>query len=184
MPRSKGVSPATRTDKPTELNAQTGKSVTAGSPQKPPARDNRSPDHRSSVIPNDFACHIKDKIHKRIYDELKAIDHGQFSFSAAYLLRAMIELTTKAYCKKHGIPTTNQELHILVGKSADHLQGAGVPAKEVKVLRVMANNRDVGYSPESLGASIHGGTVPTKVELARYWDSMENGIKHLLEGAG
>lgn len=174
-----GFTPTTRGAVDVRLHPDTGKidPLPGGKKQQ---RDNRSPDKRSNIIPSDFQCHIKDPVHKRIYDELKSIDALEFAFSATYLLRAFIELTTRAYLKRHK-QSTKSELHILIGNAADHLQSAGVPAKELKALRIMAKERDSAYSPESLGASVHGSITPTRVELNRYWDNMAGGLRHMLD---
>ena len=74
-----------------------------------------------TIIPNEFQCHIKDAVHKRLYDELKSIDASDFAFSGAYLLRAFIEQTTRAYSKKHKLALKG-ELHVLLGAAANHLQ--------------------------------------------------------------
>ena len=175
-----GYTPTTRGVADARLHPDTGKIDSQPGTGQKQKRDNRSPDKRPTIIPSDFQCHIKDPVHKRIYDELKMINAQDFAFSGAYLLRAFIELTTRAYLKKHKQPL-KAELHVLIGNAADHLQGAGVPAKELKALRIMAKERDSAYSPESLGASVHGSITPTRVELNRYWDNMAGGLHHMLE---
>lgn len=175
-----GYSPTTHAEVDARLHPDTGKMDQPNSNSDKQKRDNRSPDKRPTIIPSDFQCHIKDPVHKRIYDELKAIDAMEFAFAAAYLLRAFIELTTRAYLKKHR-QSLKAELHVLLGHAADHLQGAGVPAKELKALRIMAGERDSAYSPESLGASVHGSINPTRVELNRYWDNMAGCLRHMLD---
>ena len=144
--------------------------------------ENRSPDKRKNVIPHEFRCVIKDRIHKRIYDELKRIDAEEHPFASAYLLRAFIEITTRSFCKKYGINNSKNDLHLQIGRAADYLQSQGIAAKELKALRIMANERDSGYSPESLGAAVHGGgLIPTRTDLNRYWDSLEGGLRMMLE---
>ena len=152
-------------------------------PQQPPpgttqtsrrARDGKSPDKRSRVVPTTFSFRFGDPIQKRIYDELKRVDPADFLFAAAYLLRATIELAAKAYCKRHGLPRAGKDLHQLLGQAAKHLhESGGVEEKVLKPLRVMADNRDAPYSPETIGHAIHGGAVPTAVELIRHWDTIE-----------
>ena len=175
-----GYTPTTRGATDVRLHPDTGKiDPQPGTGQKQ-KRDNQSPDKRSTIIPRDFQCHIKDPVHKRIYDELKTIDALEFAFSGAYLLRAFVELTTRAYLRRHR-KLIKADLHVLIGNAADHLQGAGVPAKELKALRIMAGERDSAYSPESLGASVHGSITPTRVELNRYWDNMAGGLRHMID---
>jgi hypothetical protein len=175
-----GIAPTTRTSNPVRLHPQSGKmdAPKEGSGQG----ENRSPDKRKYVIPSDFRCVIKDRVHKRIYDELKHIDAEDHPFAAAYLLRAFIEITTRAFCKKHKVTHAKPDLHQWIGKAADYLQQDGVDARKLKALRVMATERDSGYSPESLGAAVHGGgVIPTRTDLNRYWDSMEDGLRLMLD---
>lgn len=155
---------------------------TPGVPPRRP-RDNKSPDKRSRIVPTTFSFRFNDRIQKRIYDELKGIDPAEFSFAATYLLRATIELAAKAYCKRHGLPREGKDLHELLGEAARHLQAGGVDEKVLKPLRVMAGNRDAPYSPETIGHAIHGGAVPTAVELIRHWDTIEMNLLLLLKGA-
>jgi hypothetical protein len=175
-----GYSPSTRGAVDVRLHPDTGKMDPPPVTSQKQKRDNRSPDKRPTIIPADFQCHIKHPVHKRIYDELKMVDALEFAFAGAYLLRAFIELTTRAYLQKNSLPF-KAELHVLIGNAADHLQSAGVPAKELKALRIMARERDSAYSPESLGASVHGSITPTRVELNRYWDNMAGGLRHMLD---
>ena len=179
---TQGFSPTTRAAADSRLHPDSGKmDPPPGQPARKQQRDNRSPDKRSRIIPPDFQCHIGNVVHKRIYDELKNVDAEEFSFSAAYLLRAFIELTTRAYCKKYKLQK-KRDLHELLEDAANHLQQtAGVPATELKALRIMAKERDSAYSPESLGASVHGSITPTRVELNRYWDNMAGGLRHMLD---
>jgi hypothetical protein len=175
-----GVAPQTRTSQPFRLHPESGKMDAAKNAFT--RSDNKNPDKRKHVIPPDFRCKIKNRVQKRIYDELKNIDAEEHSFSSAYLLRAFIELTTREFCRKNNIATGKNDLHVCIGKAADYLQQhCSIEARELKALRVMANKRDSGYSPESLGAAVHGGLIPTRTELNRYWDSMEDGLRLMLD---
>lgn len=183
--RKQGVAPTTRLSASHELDPSTGKpkggSISAGKPVATP-RNNRSPDKRQTVIPSDFVAHISDKILKRIYDELRSLDANEFSFAAAYLLRAMLERTVKLFCKKtaieHGADT---ELHVLIGKVADKLRAESIPDRQIKPLRVMASDKHSRLSPETLGAYVHGGLIPTNVVLNRFWDEIEGNLKLMIE---
>lgn len=176
-----GYSPKTRAAADARLHPESGKmeGVTGSKPGK---RDNRSPDRRLTVIPSDFQCHIKAAVHKRVYDELKKLDAETFSFSAAYLLRAFVELTVHAYCKKHQLKIQRGELDKTIKTAADHLsQAYQIKAPDLKGLRVMASERDSSYSPETLGSSVHGSLTPTRVQLIRAWDNISPALRHLLD---
>lgn len=177
-----GFSPATRATADVRLHPESG-NMDAYSAAVPPAkRDNRSPDKRRTVVPAEFQCHIRAAVHKRVYDELKKLDAENFSFSAAYLLRAFVELTTHAYCKKHQLPAQRGQLDKAIKAAANHLaQVYKVKASELKGLRVMADERDSSYSPETLGNSVHGSLTPTRVELVRAWDNIAPALRHMLD---
>ncbi|MEI7298262.1 hypothetical protein WCQ02_39820 [Paraburkholderia tropica] len=176
--QKQGVAPTSRLAEPVEfptkpppsksLDAHKG-SQTSSSPR----RDNQSPDVRATAIPSKFKARISDKILKRLYDELKTLDSDTYAFSCAYLLRAVVEQSTKLFLKKRGKGHTG-ELHVLIGRMADELQSDGIPAPQLKYLRVMANDRDSRASPETLGSFVHGGQIPTAVELAKAWDNLSD----------
>ena len=143
------------------------------------ARHARSPDTRPNVVPVDFVYPIKDKILKRIYDELRSIDSHAHSFAATYLFRAFIEQAVTIYCRQKGI-THAPGLHIAIGKVADAFVAQGVREHQVKNLRVMASEKHSRLSPDTLGASIHGSDIPTRAELNRRWDALEENFKMLV----
>jgi len=145
-------------------------------------RNNKSPDKRSRVIPSDFSVHLKDKVLKRLYDELRTLSAEDFPFAAAYLFRAVIEKAIKLYAKKVGSGyAANTELHVIVKAVADSLEKSGVGARDVKPLRRMESDKHGPLSPDTLGAYVHGGLIPTSAELARAWDEIEGILKMIME---
>jgi hypothetical protein len=126
-------------------------------------RNNRSPDDRKTVIPKDFAVHIKDKVLKRLYDELRGLDAENFSFAATYLLRAVIEKTATLFLQKQGKGIDGQ-LHQKLERVAKLLAADGMGDRELKVLRTMATEKDNRYSPDTIGHFVHGGAVPTHTQ--------------------
>lgn len=177
--RKDGIAVTTRNGAARKLDA--ADSGDAGRDRRRRSRHSRSPDTRPNVIPVDFVYPIKDKILKRIYDELRSIDSHAHSFAATYLFRAFIEKTVTTYCKQNGLPHS-QELHVAIGRCADALVEQGIREHLVKPLRVMAGDKHGRTSPDTLGASIHGSEIPTRAELNRRWDTMEESLK-LLVGA-
>lgn len=175
-----GYSPTDRGGVDARLHPDSGKMDRLPRRDENKAHNSRNPDKRSTVIPHDFRFRIADRVQKRIFDELRSINAEDFAFASAYLLRAFIETTALAYARAHRLAKRDRNLHLLVGDIADHLQRTGVPANELKALRVMANNQHSGYSPHSLGAAVHGAVIPTRAELNRYWDSMATGLQHIL----
>lgn len=143
-------------------------------------RNNKSPDERSKVVPSGFSCHIEDPVLKRLFDELRKIDPSTFSFSAAYLVRAVIERSCTIFIeKKYG--SSPPELHKKIAKIVDALSEEGFTDRELKVWRVMASDKDSRYSPDSIGHFVHGGAIPTKTDAIKTWDSIESILKLVFE---
>lgn len=183
--RSDGDAPTTRGLPPTDLLSTSSepdaKVVVEVEPQKTPVkRNNRSPDDRKKIIPTDFAVRIKDPILKRLYDELRALDADEFPFGATYLLRAVIERTATLFLKQNG-KAPPSELHNKLAQVNTLLTSQGVSERELKVLRVMSNDKESRYSPDSIGHFVHGGAVPTRKEAIATWDSIQPAIKIMLD---
>ncbi len=158
------------------------------------ARNNKSPNDRSRVIPREFAVVIKSKTLKRLYDELRAIPiDGDpcFPFAANYLLRALIELLVKEYAGAKGLNQSG-DMHVVADRCIAHMQAdkslqskVGGEAKlknQLKSWRVLSSKEDSYLSPATMGAAVHGNHVPTKSELIARWDNLEVGTGYLLAG--
>lgn len=171
--RAEGIAPSTRGITPYDVSAgpQPPAPKPAGKDQ-PQRRNNRSPDERKTVIPKQFSTHIKDKVLKRLYDELRDLDAEEFSFAATYLLRAVIEKTATLFLQQQGKGVEGQ-LHVKLERAAKLLAANGMSDKELKVLRIMSTDKDSRYSPDTIGHFVHGGAVPTHTQSIRLWDSIE-----------
>jgi hypothetical protein len=125
------------------------------------------------VIPSDFVASPANKVLKRLFDELRNIDCHQYSFAAAYLVRAVIEQVVTQFCKQRKL-RLDGELHALIGRAEEALakENAGT-VHQLKPLRVMANDKESRSSPDTLGAFVHGGMIPSGAQLNRFWDSIE-----------
>ncbi len=144
-------------------------------------RQGKHPRDRARVIPADFRVAISDRVFKRVFRELKDIDAGEFSFAANYLVRAVLELAVKRYCTKYGIPFNSSDLHITIQRVGEDLVAKGLKNDRVlKPLRVMANNKDAPYSPDTLGNIVHGGAVASRGQINDNWDSMSPGLLEIL----
>lgn len=171
--RAEGIAPSTRGIAPYDVSA--GPQPPAPKPggkEQPQKRNNRSPDDRKTVIPKDFSAHIKDKVLKRLYDELRGLAAEDFSFAATYLLRAVIEKTTTLFLKQQG-KGIDGLLHQKLERAAKLLAADGMGDRDLKVLRTMATEKDNRYSPDTIGHFVHGGAVPTRTQSIRLWDSIE-----------
>jgi hypothetical protein len=176
--QKEGVATTTRLQAAQHADA-TAPGAPAGTDAKK-ARNTRHPDRRRNVIPPDFSVTVKDKVLRRIYEEARSLDATEYPFAAAYLFRAFIEKTTKLFCEDHGLGH-DAELNILAGRAADRLKGEGLGDRELKALRMVANEKHGRFSPDTLGAYVHGGLIPNSAELARSWDSIEGNLKVMIE---
>jgi len=167
--RTEGVAPTTRNLPPVDLSVDPRPSNSKGETKR---RNNRSPDKRKNVVPRTFTVHIKDKILKRLYDELRKIEAEEFTFAAVYLLRAVLEQAVTLYLRQEGQPI-DKELHKKLGRVAIKLAAEGMSDRELKMLRTMAADKESRYSPDTLGHFVHGGAVPTATQAIRLWDSIE-----------
>ncbi len=174
--------PMARLSSPAKLDPATGKAAyakgTAANTSKRPRHHN--PDRRNRVIDEPIAVKIKNKALIRIYNELREINCQEHAFAASFLLRAMIELPIKLYCRQNGIGTA-QDLTTLIPKVHDKLVAGKVATeKELKPLRVMGSDKHGPCSPDTLGSFVHGGSIPTGAYLNRSWDSIEDSIVLIL----
>lgn len=161
------------------LRASPQTSHTEGGGAHSRSRNNINPDHRKKIIPNDFSVRINDKILKRLYDELRTLDAEQFPFAATYLFRAVIEQMATLLLNQKGHPVP-RELNKKLDRVNQILQEQGMSDSKLKNLRVMANDKESRYSPDTIGHFVHGGAVPTRVNTIRAWDSIEPVIKTVL----
>lgn len=145
-----------------------------------PKRNNRGREHDRTVIPASFKSHIsKDRVLKRIYDELRALD-ADFVFSAAYLLRALIEQTCVLYLKQESKgKALPKDLHQKIEAVEKLLEADGVDDRIRKNLRVMASHMDSTASPDTLGHFVHGGAIPSKHDVFRTWDNISASFAHI-----
>lgn len=179
-----GVAP-TPTSLNLTLDPATGKATAAQQAAQAaagPKRHSASPRDRSHVIPPSWVVKIKDPILKRIYDELRAINTDDFPFAAYALFRGLVEVTTRRYCTKHGLTYNDRDLAKTLQAVEDHLRNlTGMKEHLTKGMRTMASNKELGFSPESIGTAIHGGTVAQRRYLNDGFDSIEVGLRAMME---
>jgi hypothetical protein len=179
--RAEGIAPSTRGI--TLYDVSSGPQPSDPKPaekDQPRKRNNQSPDDRKTVIPKGFSVHIKDKVLKRLYDELRGLEAENFSFAATYLLRAVIEKTATIFLEQRGGGASGR-LHQKLDRVAKLLAADGMDDRDLKVLRTMAADRDSRYSPDTIGHFVHGGAVPTRTQSIKLWDSIESVMKTMFE---
>ncbi len=152
-------------------------------------RNNPSPDLRPRVVPADFRAHLKSTVLKRVFDELRKLD-PEFSFAAAYLFRAFIEKLANDYARDHGLGH-GAELHVVISRCQKHLindaallaeHGLAALQRITKPLRKMADEKESSFSPDSLGAWVHGNIIPTAGDIKRGWDTLQPSIRLMVDG--
>jgi len=187
--RESTYAPTTRLPAPVKADAGSGGAKADEQPKpgtpggKPGGRTPPHPDKRPKVVPPDFKLPLKDKLLRRIYQELRSIDPDAFTFSAAFLLRSFVEQLAHLYANKHGLGSAG-ELHSILDRCVTHMEANGAGPKETKALRVMSSSKDSKLSIHTLGAAVHGSMIPTAVELKRLWDSIEKGLSRMIDTLG
>lgn len=184
--RAEGVAPGTRGQAITDLS-RPPETPSPSSPEIKPSRDtppsrrnNKNPDKREKVIPSRFAVRITDPVLKRLYDELRDLEAEKFSFSSTYLLRAMLERMASRFLQQYQL-SNPQDLHQKLFHLEKELEKQNVPDRARKVLRTMAAEKESRLSPDTIGNFVHGGAIPTRIDVIRTWDSLEPIILHVLQ---
>lgn len=140
------------------------------------------PGKRRYVVTPDFRLTNKNPILRRLFEELRTIDPepNAYPFSANYLLRAFIEQVVVMYAKKHNVGH-NGDLHIVVTRCADHLKGDGVEDRVLKPLRTHASEQHHWSSVHTLGAAVHGNSIPKESTLKTTWESLQPSLQAMLD---
>lgn len=146
-----------------------------------------NPDKRGSVVTTGFRhSFASDNILSRLFRELRSIDANEYSFAAAYLLRAFIERLVKLYAKRHRLGMEG-DLHNVIDRCIKHLEAhSTVESKALKSAlqpwKGMVSDRHSRTSPDSLGSWVHGSAIPTRAEINSRWDTLEPGLHLLAKG--
>lgn len=175
--RDEGLAPQTRLSTP--IVPKPGARPPAAASGKLPGRNSRHPDKRPHVIPSEFRIQCKDKVLRRIFEELRTLDPEAFGFAGGYLLRAFVEQTTHLYANHHNLGTSG-DLHNVLARCTAKLESNGAPEKATSMLRIMSSDRNSRLSVHTMGASVHCSFIPKAVELKRQWDSLEAGFSLML----
>ncbi|MBI3894331.1 MAG: hypothetical protein HY313_00220 [Acidobacteria bacterium] len=175
------VAPTTFFEDPVPLDPATGSGPQSRG-KAPGRRNSSNPDHRRHVIQPPFAAKITNKVLARIYFELREVDCQSHPLAAACLLRAMIEVLIKLFCKQEGIGTNGIKVNVLCGKVCDKLlaDDPTLRKQRLKPMRIMANDEHGLASHDTLSSFIHGGSIPDGRYINRTWDSIEDCIGLIL----
>ena len=172
---SRGIAPRTQLPAPIEPPAPQRR-------QTKKARNPRSPDERLYIVTSAFVVQHRDKNLQRILTELRMLkpDDG-YVFSVNYLVRAAIERIMVLYAQKHGFHSPRQPDNVLTQRCHEHLHKNGVPASQLKTMRVASSNQDAVHSLDTLGSAVHGGHLPTRRGLIAVWDNWEPCLQLMLD---
>lgn len=177
--RARGLAPKTKLDTPVIPTPQKVRSE----------RNSRSPSARAHVVPSTFKAKLRNKVLKRVFDELRDIDL-KFNFASAYLFRAFLEQLVHQYATDNNL-SKGGELHQVINRCVEHMEKSQDLIDQLterklnnllKPWRVMVSDRDSRLSPETIGAWVHGSIIPTSAEIKSRWDTLEPGFTLLIEG--
>lgn len=177
-----GDAPTTLLDAPTAPPRPSARAASGASKlsETPRSRSANHPDTRKSVLPSSFSVRLNDSVLLRLRGEALAFDCDKFSFAANYLLRAIIERVLTLYLKDRGRWNVNMPDQALVQRCSEELKKEGVSGKPVAVLDKAGGNADCAYSLYSLGATVHGGTVPTATDLKKHFETWRPALDEIL----
>jgi hypothetical protein len=145
-------------------------------------RNSPSRDSSLTIAKSSFIAKHPDKNLQRLLIELRTLrpDDG-FLFSANYLVRAAIERILVLYAIAHKFHKPGTPDHVLVKQCHEHLEGNGIHANQVKMMRVAASNKDAVYSLDTLGSAVHGAHLPSRKGLISVWDNWEPCLRLMLD---
>lgn len=169
--KAEGATPSTRLTEPAAPPGRGAANANAHTNPKQKTRNAPNPDARHSLVPSDFKVPIKDNVLARLRGEAVTLQVEDYSFSANFLLRAMVERTLSLLVKKHGKWRDDMTDGQLTQVCADQLKGLSAPRDILGVINKASGNKATPYNLHSLGFAVHGGSIPTGQDLKRYFDT-------------
>lgn len=138
------------------------------------------PDKRKRLIPSDFAVTVKDPVLLRLRKEGLNLSLEEYSFSANYILRALVEQIMTLFAKSRGRWRPNIGDQALTQACAIELAELGVMGKALTVVQKAAGHSATPYGLHSLGHAVHGGSIPTETDLKKYFDTWRPSLDAML----
>lgn len=184
--KSQGYAPSSSLETPEEPPAPT-KPRTQTETARNASIKKRSanhPDTRKRLIPTDFAISINDPILLRLRREGLDLEIERFTFSANYILRALVEQIMTLFAKKKGRFNSNMTDNALTQVCADELRKLGITGKALTNVEKAAGAQNTGHSLHSLGHAVHGGTIPTANDLKKHFDTWRPALEAMLSAIG
>lgn len=168
-----------------EMPLAGGKSADSGSAGRKAASKggSRSPDKRQYIVPAEFRPSIKNKMSRRVLDEMRNIAVDDYPLAVSLLTRAFLENLYSDFHEKMANYIT-PETHVLMLKVIKLIEVYNDCTKaEIQALgalkRVQSNANNV-LSPKTLGANAHASHYPNGRELKREWDNISAILEYML----
>ena len=179
--RQDGVAPAKRDVTPYKPESTAAAATVSNATAVVAKRSKRSPDLRPYVVRTDFREISGDATLARMVIEGKKLRVDDFVFSANYLVRAILERIVNLYAKRNGIGAS-RDLEKLISACAKHAETSTPPAPRavVQILNKTASNQHASHAPDTLGAGVHGGVIPSARDIRRNWDTLQPVFEWLL----
>lgn len=167
---------------PTVVNRTPGPPPKAAKPQSLTSTSSRSANHVDTskyLIDRSFTIKVKDPFLSRLRKEALSLQLNEYPFAANYLLRAIVERIMWLFAKKHHRLQPRMSDEELTSACWKELERLGAP-KGVLTTIHQALNRTQGYSLQSLGHAVHGGSVPVAKELRARFHTWEPVLTEML----
>ncbi len=155
-----------------------------GNPGSTKGSTTRHPDKRLYLVSSDFKAPIKDKILRRIFEELKTILVDDKPLAVSLVARAFLENVYSEFLEKQTGSYPKMPIHVVMEKVLKIIEeDTDLSKKELNSLaslRKVQSNTDNILNPKSLGANAHGSIYPSARELKREWDNIVSIIEYML----
>lgn len=177
--KAQGATPSTLLDEPA---APTGRADVSASENQSTQRARRSasnPDKRGFLVPRDFKICVKDDVLIRLRNEASRLDVEDYSFSANFLLRAIVERVLIGFLKQRGKWPQSGDLATLQTCAAE-LKQMDAPRSVQDVVQ-KASHKNSSYGLHTLGFAVHGGIIPTGSDLKKHFDTWRPALAFMLE---
>lgn len=143
-------------------------------------RSARHPDTRNHLIPSSFHIPHQDPVLGRLRREGHELDIARCTFSANYILRALLEQVMILFAKGRGVWKQDIGDQALTQACAKELAQLGISGKALAVIQKAGGSADTPYSLHSLGHAVHGGSIPAAVDLKRHFDTWRPALEAMI----
>ena len=179
--KSKGQVPTTHLSQPTPAPRPTKIQVQPANGTSNRKRSANHPETRKGLIPTDFAISLRDPVLLRLRREGLDLEIAEFSFSANYVLRALVEQIMTLFAKKTNKWKPHLTDQALTMACAEALAKLGVMGKALTVIQKAGGSQATPHSLHSLGHAVHGGAIPAGSDLKKHFDTWRPSLEAMLD---